>query len=63
MDNDKRLGGDTDAPTTPNSLSLQRRYSSDSDNSADGTKRRKLGSDSETQDESEFPSAIGFKGT
>ncbi|KAJ2352943.1 hypothetical protein GGH92_000962, partial [Coemansia sp. RSA 2673] len=63
MDNDKSLGGDTDAPTTPNSPSLQRRYSSDSDNSADGTKRRKLGSDSEAQDESELPSAIGFKGT
>ncbi|KAJ2467217.1 hypothetical protein GGI03_001682, partial [Coemansia sp. RSA 2337] len=63
MESDKSLGGDTDAPTTPNSLSLQRRYSSDSDSSVDGTKRRKLGSDSEAQDESELPSAAGFKGT
>ncbi|KAJ2870062.1 hypothetical protein GGH93_005857 [Coemansia aciculifera] len=61
MDNAESLGGDTDTPNAPNSPSLQRRYSTDSDNSTDGSKRRKLGCDSDAQDESELHNASGFK--
>ncbi|KAJ2825960.1 Kinetochore-associated protein 1, partial [Coemansia sp. 'formosensis'] len=61
MDNDDSLDGDTHTPNAPHSPTLQRRYSSDSENSTDGSKRRKLGSDIDPQGVSELPNAAAFK--
>ncbi|KAJ2492558.1 hypothetical protein IWW37_001313 [Coemansia sp. RSA 2050] len=58
MESDEGL--DTGTPNAPASPSLQRRYSSDSDEGTDSSKRRKLGCDTDPRAESELRNVPGY---